>query len=126
MDEASKSGLWNSLKRIIDALLGTAQNRIELLAVELHEEKCRLAEIIVWTAAVAACGFMALTMVTFTIVFLFWEQGRLFVLIALSVLYVAATAFTWHRLQLRLKGPSAFSGTIGEIKKDRECLKTDN
>src|SRR5437867_6315466 len=104
----SKSGLWTSIKRILDAVLASAQNRIELLAVELQEEKCRLAEVILWAAAVAACGFMALTLLTFTIVFLFWEQGRLYALVGLSILYLAATGFAWHRLNLRLKAPGAF------------------
>jgi hypothetical protein len=40
----TQPGVWSSLKRILDTLLATAQNRIELIAVELQEEKCRLME----------------------------------------------------------------------------------
>ena len=73
----SKPGVWASLKRILDTLLATAQNRIELFAVELQEEKCRLVEAILCAAAVMAFGMMTLTLVTFTIVVFFWENGRL-------------------------------------------------
>lgn len=36
----TKAGVWISLKRVLDALVATAHNRIERFAVELQEEKC--------------------------------------------------------------------------------------
>ena len=50
MDEASdKSAGWqNSVRRAGDTLLGLAQNRFELFAVELQEEKQRALGVIVW------------------------------------------------------------------------------
>ena len=124
-DEPSP-GVWASLKRILDTLLATAQNRVELFAVELQEEKCRLVEAILCAAAVAAFGMMTLTLVTFTVVALFWENGRLAVLIGLSVVYLVVTALAWRALQTRLKTRTAFTGTVGELKKDRSCLETEN
>ena len=124
-DEPSP-GVWASLKRIADTLLATAQNRVELFAVELQEEKCRLVEAILCAAAVAAFGMMTLTLVTFTVVALFWENGRLAVLIGLSVVYLVVTALAWRALQTRLKTRTAFTGTVGELKKDRSCLETEN
>ena len=126
MSEASKPGVWASLKRILDTLLATAQNRVELFAVELQEEKCRLVEAILCAAAVAAFGMMTLTLVTFTVVILFWENGRLPALAGLSVLYLVGTALAWHALQSRLKARSAFAGTLDELKNDRACLDTNN
>ena len=122
----SKPGVWASLKRILDTLLATAQNRIELFAVELQEEKCRLVEAILCAAAVMAFGMMTLTLVTFTIVVFFWENGRLPALAILSLLYLTGTVLAWRSLQSRIKARSAFAGTIEEIKKDRSCLETDN
>jgi uncharacterized membrane protein YqjE len=121
-----KPGVWTSLKRILDTLLATAQNRVELFAVELQEEKCRLVEVMLCAVAVAAFGMMALSLVTFAIVTLFWENGRLLALGILSVVYLAGAVAAWRSLQSRLKTPSAFIGTIGELKKDRSCLETEN
>ncbi len=121
-----KGGVWMSLKRILDALLATAQNRVELFAVELREEKCRLVEAVLWAAAVAAFGMMTLSLVTFTVVVVFWESGRLPALVGLSVSYMIATVLAWRALQSRLKALGAFSGTISELKKDLACLKPDN
>ncbi len=121
-----KSGVWASLKRIVDTLLAAAHNRVELFAVELQEEKGRLVESILCTAAVVAFGMMALSMVTLTLVVLFWENGRLIALGCLSVLHLAGTALAWRALQSRLKGRRAFADTVGELRKDRSCLGTDN
>jgi uncharacterized membrane protein YqjE len=128
VSEASetKPGVWSSLKRILDTLLAAAQNRIELIAVELQEEKCRLMEALLCAVAVAVLGIMSLTLVTFLLVVLFWENGRLIALGALSVLYLAGTALAWRALRSHLRARSAFAGTIEELKKDRACLHTDN
>lgn len=128
MSEATdpKPGVWASLKRTLDTLLATAQNRMELFAVELQEEKCRVVEAMLCAAAVAAFGMMTLSLVTFTVVVLFWENGRLAALAGLGVLYLVGTALAWRALQSRLNAGSAFAGTVEELKKDRACLPTDN
>lgn len=128
MSEASetKPGVWASLRRGLDALLATAQNRIELFVVELQEEKCRLVEVIVCTAAVVALGLMSLSLVTLTVVVLCWENGLLAALASLSVLYLIGTVLAWRALQSRLKARSAFADTLDELKKDRSCLETEN
>lgn len=126
MSDANEAanGTWAAAKRILDTALATAQNRLELFAVELEEEKIRLVEILVLAAAAAIFGLMALTLVTFTIVVLFWDSGRMFALGGLCLLYVVAGAWTWRVLQARLKARSAFADTISELRKDRECLHT--
>jgi uncharacterized membrane protein YqjE len=122
----TKPGLWASLKRILDTLLATVENRAELFAVELQEEKCRVVEAMLCAAAVAAFGMMTLSLVTFTVVILFWENGRLIALGGLSVLYLVGTTLAWRALQSRLKAGSAFAGTVEELRKDRACLRTEN
>lgn len=126
MSDANESanGIWMTTKRILDTALATLQNRLELFAVELEEEKVRLVEILVLAAAAAIFGLMALALVTLTIVVLFWDNGRMFALGGLCLLYVGAGAWTWRALQARLKARSAFADTISELRKDRECLHT--
>ena len=118
--------MWASFKRILDTVLATAGNRVELFVVELQEEKCRLIQAILCAVAVAACGLMTLTLATISVVLLFWENGRLVALISLSVAYLVGTLLAWRGLQARLKSRSAFSATLAEIAKDRSCLNEEN
>jgi len=122
MSEPHEQGLFSSLKRLLDSSLATLQNRIELFAVELHEEKCRLIEVIILAAALVALATLTLTLVTFTVVVLLWDNARLAALITLGVIYLAATVCVCRALLVRLKGPKPLSATLEELKKDRECL----
>jgi uncharacterized membrane protein YqjE len=115
-------GILSSLGRIADGLLATVQNRVELLASELHEEKRRLVETVLLGAAVVAFGMMTLTLVTFTVVILFWENLRMAALGGLSALYGAAAIWAWLALRRRLRERSALRDTLNELAKDRGCL----
>lgn len=121
----TSSGVWATLKRMSDTLLATVQNRLELFAVELEAEKCRLIESLLWAVAVGVCGLMTLTLITLAIVVLFWENGRLVALLSLAGVYLVGMAVAWRSLRARLRSGTAFSGTLGEIRKDRSCLETD-
>ena len=124
--EETRPGVWSSLKRVLDGLLATVENRVKLISVELQEEKCRLVEAILLAAGVATFGIMTLTLITFTLVALFWDSARMTVLVALGVVYLGVTIVLWRALQARLKGRIAFAGTLDELKKDRSCLGTDH
>ena len=129
MDDTKESspGLLGSLRRLLDSLLATTQNRVELFALELQEEKCRFVELLIWASAVVALGLMSLAMVSLTIVVVFWDNGRLAALITLSLLYSVATAGGYWALRNRLRKQSpSFGGTVAQLKKDQECLGTRN
>ena len=119
-------GILATLRNIVDGGLALAEKRLELFGVEIHEEKCRLVEVFIWASALVAFGLMALTLLTFVIVFLFWESARVPALIALSLLYLLATFLAWRGLQARLGNSKVFSGTLDELRKDRACLRTES
>jgi|SRR5579859_5153211 len=126
MDESHESsdGLLASLRRLLDTALGLAQNRLELLSVELQEEKHRLIEILILTFTAVALGLLVLIVVSFTVVVLFWDSARLPALFLLSVLYMAATVAVCFRLRARIQaGRRPFQTSVDELKKDRECLQ---
>src|SRR5947207_9525712 len=106
-------GIFSSLRRVLDGGLAIAQNRVELFAVELREEKCRLVEAIIWASAAVAFGMMTLTLLTFVVVILFWEDARVAVLLPLSLRYPVPTFLAWRGLRMRWSNASACSGTLG-------------
>src|SRR6185295_18705518 len=121
-----ESSVWGSVTRALDTLLGIAQNRVEIIAVEVREEQCRLVEAVLCAAALGALGTMALALLTLTFVLVFWEEGRVPALVALSTFFLAATGLAWRALRARMRNRTPFSGTLGEIRKDRQCLETGN
>lgn len=122
MNEPASGGLLGSLKGLLDAVLETVQNRVELFGVELKEQQCRLIETIVLAAVVVALGVVTVILLTLSIIVLLWEEARLSALIVLGFLYLLATFIAYRRLDAKLKNQTVFSDTLNEIKKDRECL----
>src|SRR5712692_8982606 len=113
-DDAHKpGGVFASVRRILDGGLAIIQNRLELFAVELRQEKCRLVEAIIWVAAVVVFGIMTLTLLTLAVIILFWEQERVAALLVLSGLYLLGTFVALRKLRAKLAESSAFSGTVG-------------
>jgi uncharacterized membrane protein YqjE len=119
----TNNGLFASAKRLADLTLATAHNRVELFAVELQEEKCRLIQSLLLAAAAIALGVTALTLVTITVVILFWENGRVPVLCVLSGLFVVASFLVVRALNRLVATAPGFRGTLAELEKDHACFQ---
>ena len=97
------------------------QNRADLLAVELQEEKYRLVEVLVLVGIALALGMMALFVFTGVIIFAVPAAYRLWVACGLGVVYLLGIVVLWSRVKKVLKD-QPFPETITQIKKDWECL----
>ncbi len=122
----STSGLTGSLADLGDTLLGTVQERIELVAIELQEEKCRVMRILVWMSAAVFAGVMTLSFATLTVVYLFWEGARLGVLAGFTMAYGGALAWVIVALRKSFNQACPFDATIRTLKEDRECIRRQN
>jgi uncharacterized membrane protein YqjE len=125
--ETVSSGLLGSIRSLADNLLGSVHDRIELISVELQEEKQRLIQVFVWISAAIFTGMMAIAFASFTVVFLFWESARLAALGGLTLLYTAAAIVTVLTLRRQIaRQPKPFSASLQELKNDRACIPTEN
>lgn len=122
----SPSGLLGSLRGFADGLLGSVHDRVELLSVELHEEKYRLIQVILWISGIVLSGVLAVIFASLALVFLFWDS-RLTVVVLLAALYAAAfgTTVFLFRGYLR-RQPRPFAATLGELKSDRACIQPES
>lgn len=121
------SGLLGSLRGLADGLIGSAHDRLELLAVELHEEKHRLIQIFIWISAVVFLAMLAMVFVSMAIVVLFWDTARVAVVCSLAGTYVAALIATVIGFKRYLKRqPKPFAATLSELREDRECIRAEN
>jgi uncharacterized membrane protein YqjE len=89
--------------------------------VELQEEKYRLVEVLILVGIALALGMMALFVFSGVIIFAVPEAYRLWVACGLGVIYLSGIVVLWSRIKKVLK-EQAFPETIGQIKKDWECL----
>lgn len=121
------AGFLGSLQNLGDSLLGTAHDRLRLFSLELQEEKYRLIQILLYTAAAVLAGIMALTFASLTLAFVFWETARLAVLGGLTAFYALALIVLILGFRRFLKTmPRPFDATIAEFKEDRACIRPEN
>lgn len=120
-------GFFSSFRALGDGLLATVQDRVELVSLELQEEKFRLVQTFIWISAAMFAGVMALTFASLTLVYLFWESARLAVLGGLAVFYGAtAVAIIIAFRRYLARQPRPFASTIDELKGDRACIPGEN
>lgn len=120
---AGSGGLLHSVRALVDNVLASAQQRLELLALELREEKLRAVQLLIWLSAAVFAAVLSLVFGSLTLVYLFWETARLQVLLGLTAFYaigcvVAVRGFRrcFHQM------PRPFEGTLAELRSDRACI----
>jgi len=123
---APEGGVVQTVARLIKTLRALAGNRVELFLLEVQEERIRIFDALFLLAAGLVCIMMALIMITFTVVIVFWDTHRLLVLGLLIAGYAVGAVWALSRLRLLLRRWQAFSATLNQIRKDSECFKDKN
>lgn len=123
-DSSFPPGLLGSFRTLGENLIATLQDRIELVSVELQEEKFRLIQIFVRISAAVFAGMMAITFASLTLVYYCWEGYRLAVLGGLTLLYAGALVAMIVSLRRFLaRQPKPFAATLQELGEDRACIR---
>lgn len=120
----TKAGqLVETSKRFVRRLLTIGENRLELLMVEVQEERERLRHAILLALGVAAFGLLAGVALTGAIVVWLWECSRVAALLALTGLYGATAVCLYRRLTRLLRDWQNLPATREQLRKDRACLE---
>jgi uncharacterized membrane protein YqjE len=122
-NEEAPPHLPDTLRRLGSAILAILQNRLELLLVELHEDRIRLFEALLLVVAIVALGLFTLTLAAAAVIVLVWHNFGVTGLFILSGVGLLAMLLIGWRLHLRLKNWPLLPGTLDQLKKDRECLE---
>jgi uncharacterized membrane protein YqjE len=125
MEESGSSlrQLAATSKHFVRRLATIGENRLELLAVEVQEERERHLQAILLAFGVAAFGLLAGLTLTAAIVVLLWAWSPVAVLFILTALYAAAGIFLYRRLIGLLRNWQMLSATLDQLRKDRACLE---
>lgn len=125
METASVSfkQLGATSKHLARRLLTIGENRLELLTLEVQEERERLLHAILLALGVAAFGLLAGIALTGVVVVVFWDFSPLAALLTLTGLYGAAAVVLYQRLTGLLRDWQMLSATLDQLRKDRACLE---
>jgi uncharacterized membrane protein YqjE len=116
-------GFLTAAARLARTGLGAVQNRIELFAVELEEQRVRMIETLVWAAALVLLAALAVILFTATIIFLFPPDVRIYALAGFAVLYLVGAIVAAVGLR-GVVGHESFPESLAQIKKDRAWLES--
>jgi uncharacterized membrane protein YqjE len=110
-------------KRLARHLLTIGENRLELLMVEVQEERERLLRAILLALGIAVFAFLSGVALTVALVVLLWPVSPIGVLVTLAVLYGATAAFLCRRFTFLQRDWKTLPATLDQLRKDRVCLE---
>lgn len=117
------NGLFDSIKGVAASLIGIVHIRLDLLSIDLEEERERLMSLLIVMLVGLFCLGVGVVLMTLLIVVAFWDNYRLFVLCALSVTFLTAGIAAWWFVTRQLKTkPRLFASSLNELAKDRQQL----
>ena len=112
-----------SPKHFARQLLVVVENRVELLMVEVQEERERLLRAVLLALGVAVFGFLAGAALTVALVVMLWWLSPIAVLLTLALLYGATAFFLYRRFKILQRSWESLPATLDQLRKDCACLE---
>ncbi|MDD0843908.1 phage holin family protein [Pseudomonas sp. Gutcm_11s] len=112
-----------SLKKLGGAFVGLLQGHLELLGIEIQEEKSRSFRLFVFSGLSLIFGLLVLLALSTVVLIACWDTYRLPAAIGLCVVYAAALLLCVRKAMcLAREGESPFRATLAELARDKERL----
>ena len=113
----------SSPRRLGAAFLGLLHSHVELLGIELQEQKARTVSLLLFAGLALVFALLLLVGLSTLVLIVFWDDHRLAAIIGLCIFYALATVFCGIRLKAAVFDESSpFYATLEELAKDRERL----
>jgi len=112
-----------ALRRISETFLSILHNRLELLTLELKEEKHWAVATLILAVMAASFAILSIVAIFVTVAFLVPAGARPWVMLGICVLTIGGLLFCVFSLKAKLKRPPMLNDTLAELKKDIACLK---
>lgn len=112
------------LRRLLGSAFAMLQTRLELVGIELAEEKDRLLGVLFLGLAAMMLASMALIALTALIVIAFWDTWHWHSLAVITIIFALAGIVCALKARTGLRNaPLVFHATLEEFEKDREVLR---
>jgi uncharacterized membrane protein YqjE len=117
------AGLFESLKTLLRSVVGIVHTRLELLSVEIAEERDHLIVLLVLVQSALFFLGVGVVLLAVLVAVAFAEGQRLLALGVLGGLFVLAGAgVAWLALRRTRTRPRLFAASLEELSKDRQHL----
>lgn len=117
-------GRTGPLRDLLGSALGLLGTHVELLGVEIQEEKERLRELLLLAILAGAGLTLGLLLASAFLVILFWDSYRLLVLGILVLAWLGMSAWAFAALRRGMaEHPNTFAASVAELEKDREHIR---
>ena len=118
-----RSAGGSSTRRLGAAILGLVHNHVELLGIELQEQKARTVSLLLFAGLALVFALLALVALSGLILILLWDNYRVPGMIGLCIFYLLAGLFCALRLRAAIfDEASPFHATLEELANDKERL----
>lgn len=114
----------SAVRSVVRSLLSFAETRARIAASEFEEQLLRLLEVAVWAVAALFLFAIALLLIAFFIVLVFWDSNRLLAAGLLAGLFASAAGFSALMVRNCMAArPKFLAATLAELEKDRERMR---
>jgi len=115
--------LGGTTGRVASALAQTFKDRIELLGLELREDKIRLVQILILACCGVVFALLGLILGILTLLALLPTEWRVAGMGCMAAACVTGALWTFAGLKRRLAGRHhMFAQTLAELEKDKACF----
>jgi uncharacterized membrane protein YqjE len=122
-DKTLPSGLIDSVQRLFATLVAVLHNRLELLAIEVEEEKRRLLRCMAWGAAAILLSVVSMVFLALFVTALLWDAHRLTALAVITVIFIGSGALAWWQARAYARSAEgALASTLDELLHDYASL----
>lgn len=109
---------------MLSSIVSLMHTRLELIGIELAEERGRLIAVLFLGLAAAVFALMALISLTALIAVAFWETYRWQVLAGITIVYGIGALICALKVRAGLHAaPIFFQATLNEFEKDRDMFR---
>ena len=115
--------LADTTKRLVSHVAAITENRLELLMVEVQEERERFLRVILLALGAAVFGLLGGVALTVAIVIFFWERSPITALLLLAVFYFSCAGWLYAAFTKLQRNWQTLAGTIDQLRKDREWME---
>jgi uncharacterized membrane protein YqjE len=113
----------SSPRRLGAAFLGLMHSHVELLGIELQEQKSRTVSLLLFAGLALVFALLLLTGLSALLLILLWDSYRVAGIVGLCLFYFLAAVFCGLRIRSAIYDDSSpFSATLEELANDRERL----